>query len=135
MHSGPPRPNLMIFAGAQNMVISSTRFQHRNIHKATWQSSYLNTKNQIDHIMIDGRHFQASLTCAHFGAPTWTSITSLSQPSYAHVSAHATTHANQCRAGLSSRSCDHNRLLNRCPLAFRNFLKQLSWHKSARDCI
>ena len=29
---------LVSFAAAQDMDISSTRFQHRNIHKATWQS-------------------------------------------------------------------------------------------------
>ena len=45
---------LVSFAAAQNMVISSTRFQRLNIHKATWQSSDLNTKNQIDHVVIDG---------------------------------------------------------------------------------
>ena len=38
------------------MVISSTRFQHLTIPKATWRSPDLNTKNQIDHVVIDGRH-------------------------------------------------------------------------------
>ena len=47
---------LVSFAAAQNMVISSTRFQHRNIHKKTWQSPDLNTIYQIDHVVIDGRH-------------------------------------------------------------------------------
>ena len=47
---------LVSFAAAHNMVISSTRFQHLNIHKATWRSPDLNTKNQIDHVVIDGRH-------------------------------------------------------------------------------
>ena len=47
---------LVSFAAAQNMVISSTRFQHLNIHKTTWQSPDLNTENQIDHVVIDGRH-------------------------------------------------------------------------------
>ena len=36
------------------LIISSTWFQHRNIHKATRQSSDL--KNQIDHVVIDGRY-------------------------------------------------------------------------------
>ena len=35
---------LVSFAAAQNMVIASTRFQHLNIHKATWRSPDLNTK-------------------------------------------------------------------------------------------
>ena len=45
---------LISFAAAQNMVISSTRFQHLNIHKATWRSPDLITINQIDHVVIDG---------------------------------------------------------------------------------
>ena len=49
------------FAAAQNMVISSSRFQHRNIHKATWQCPDLNTKSQIDHVLIDGRHASSIL--------------------------------------------------------------------------
>ena len=52
---------LVFFAAAQNMVISSTRFQHRNIHKATWQSPDFNTKNQIDHVVIDERHASSVL--------------------------------------------------------------------------
>ena len=47
---------LVSFADTQSKVISNTRFQHRNIHKATWQSPVLNTKNQIDSVVIDGRH-------------------------------------------------------------------------------
>ena len=53
---------------------------------------------------------QSSLTCAQFGSPKWYPTTSLPQPRYAHVSAHVTTHASQCTAGLMSRSCVHKRL-------------------------
>jgi len=52
---------LVSFAAAQNMVISSTRFQHLDIHKATWQSPDQNTRNQIDHVVIDGRHASSIL--------------------------------------------------------------------------
>ena len=52
---------LVSFAAAQNMVISSTRFQHLNIHKTIWLSPDLNTKNQIDHVVIDGRHASSIL--------------------------------------------------------------------------
>ena len=55
---------LVSFAAAQNMVISSTRFQLLNIHKATWRSPDLNTKNQIDHVVLDGRHASSILATA-----------------------------------------------------------------------
>ena len=41
---------LVSFAAVQN-----------NIHKTTWQSSDLNTKNQIDHVVIDGQHASSIL--------------------------------------------------------------------------
>jgi hypothetical protein len=44
------------FAASRNMVVSSTYFEHKNIHKATWESPDGRTKNQIDHVLIDGRH-------------------------------------------------------------------------------
>ena len=47
---------LIDFAAARNMVVSSTRFQHADIHKATWLSPDQRTRNQIDHVVIDGRH-------------------------------------------------------------------------------
>ena len=44
------------FATSRNMIVSSTYFEHKNIHKATWVSPDGRTKNQIDHVLIDGRH-------------------------------------------------------------------------------
>ncbi|XP_051858036.1 uncharacterized protein LOC127565056 [Drosophila albomicans] len=47
---------LIDFAAARNMVVSSTRFRHLDIHKATWLSPDQKTRNQMDHVVIDGRH-------------------------------------------------------------------------------
>ncbi|XP_050742432.1 craniofacial development protein 2-like [Drosophila biarmipes] len=47
---------LIDFAAARNMVVSSTRFRHFDIHKATWLSPDQKTRNQTDHVVIDGRH-------------------------------------------------------------------------------
>jgi hypothetical protein len=47
---------LINFAAAHNMVISSTVFRRKNIHKVTWVAPDSRTKTQIDHMLIDGRH-------------------------------------------------------------------------------
>ena len=52
---------LIDFAAANNMVVSSTRFPHLDIHKATWLSPDQRTRNQIDHVVIDGRHASSVL--------------------------------------------------------------------------
>ena len=62
-------PGLVSFAAAQNMVISSTRFQHRNIHTVTWESPDLNTKNQMDHVLINGRHASSILDARTLRTP------------------------------------------------------------------
>jgi endonuclease/exonuclease/phosphatase family metal-dependent hydrolase len=46
---------LISFATTRGMTISSTQFQHKNIHKHTWISTGSSVKNQIDHMMIDSR--------------------------------------------------------------------------------
>ena len=61
---------LIDFATGRNMVISSTKFQHRDIHKATWLSPDQKTKNQIDHVVIDGRHASSVLDVRTFRGVT-----------------------------------------------------------------
>lgn len=46
---------LINFASAQNMVIGSNTFEHRDINKMTWKLSDINTFNQIDYVLIDAR--------------------------------------------------------------------------------
>jgi hypothetical protein len=43
------------FATSRNLVVKSTMFLHRNIHKYTWTFPEGKTHNQIDHILIDRR--------------------------------------------------------------------------------
>jgi len=43
------------FATSQNLVIKSTMFPHRNIHKYTWTPPDIKTHNEIDHILIERR--------------------------------------------------------------------------------
>lgn len=47
---------LVDFTMSNNMILSSTRFPHKNIHKGTWCSPDRKTTNQIDHVLIDSRH-------------------------------------------------------------------------------
>ena len=43
------------FATSKNLVLKSTMFPHRDIHKYTWTSANGKIHNQIDHILIDRR--------------------------------------------------------------------------------
>jgi hypothetical protein len=47
---------LINFAAAHKMVISSTVFRRKDIHKVTWVSPDSRMKTQIDHLLIDSRH-------------------------------------------------------------------------------
>jgi hypothetical protein len=54
--SNDNRMRLIHFASSRNMVVGSTMFEHKDIHKRTWTSPDGNMFNQIDHILIDIRH-------------------------------------------------------------------------------
>jgi endonuclease/exonuclease/phosphatase family metal-dependent hydrolase len=43
------------FATSKNLIVKSTTFPHRDIHKHTWTSPDGVTHNQIDYILIDKR--------------------------------------------------------------------------------
>jgi hypothetical protein len=64
---------LIDFAVGNDMVVSSTWKQRKDIHKATWYSPDGVTKNQIDHVLIERRHATdimsvASCRGAHCGS-------------------------------------------------------------------
>jgi hypothetical protein len=48
---------LVDFAAGRQMAIKSTYFMRKQIHLQTWHSPDGHTFNQIDHCLIDGRHF------------------------------------------------------------------------------
>jgi len=54
------------FATSKTLVVKSTMFPHRNIHKYTWTSPDGKTHNQIDHILIDRRRHSCILNVRSF---------------------------------------------------------------------
>ena len=54
------------FDASKNLVVKSTMFPHRNIHKYTWTSSDGQTHNQTDHILIDRRWHSSILEVRSF---------------------------------------------------------------------
>jgi len=52
---------LIQFATLNNMVIGSTMFQHKNIHKPTWTAPDRSFESQFDHMVIDARHMSDPL--------------------------------------------------------------------------
>ena len=52
---------LLEFCMAYDLVVGGTLFPHREIHKLTWCSPNGRDKNQIDHLMINGRTWRRSL--------------------------------------------------------------------------
>jgi hypothetical protein len=53
------------FATPRNLVVKSTMFPHRSIHKYTWTSPDGETHNQIDHVLIDRKRIQVHLMSNH----------------------------------------------------------------------
>jgi hypothetical protein len=47
---------LIQFALSHSMIVGSTIFKHKNIHKATWSTPDRLSWNQIDYVLIDTRH-------------------------------------------------------------------------------
>ena len=43
------------FVTSKNLLVKSTMFPHRNLHKHTWASSDGKTHNQTDRMLIDRR--------------------------------------------------------------------------------
>ena len=54
------------FATSKNLVVKSTMFAHRNIHKCTWTSPGGQNHNQIYHIMIDRRRHSSIIDVRSF---------------------------------------------------------------------
>ena len=49
------------FCALNNLVIGGTLFKHPNVHKYTWESPNGRDKNQIDHVVINGRYRRSLL--------------------------------------------------------------------------
>ena len=60
---------LINFAAARGMAICSTYFARRNIRKHTWRQPNGETCSQIDHVLVDGRHFSDVIDVRTFQEP------------------------------------------------------------------
>ncbi|XP_050338963.1 craniofacial development protein 2-like [Bactrocera neohumeralis] len=103
---------LIDFAGARNMVICSTRFQHKKIHQATWLSPDRKTTNQIDHVVKDGKHVSSVLDVRALRGPNIDSDHYLVTAKIRTRLCAAKTHTKKHKEGSTSRSCNHNRQPN-----------------------
>jgi endonuclease/exonuclease/phosphatase family metal-dependent hydrolase len=54
------------FETSENLVVKSTMFPHRSVHKYTWTSPDGQTHNQIDHILTDRRRHSSILDVRSF---------------------------------------------------------------------
>ncbi|XP_045496887.1 craniofacial development protein 2-like [Colias croceus] len=55
-HTNDNGLRLISFAASKSMLVKSTMFDHKDIHKGTWKSPDGTTVNQIDHVLVDSRH-------------------------------------------------------------------------------
>ena len=60
---------LVNLATSKNVIVKSTIFKHRNIHRQTWTSPDGLTHNEIDHILIDKRKQSSILYIRSFRRP------------------------------------------------------------------
>jgi len=65
-HSNDNGVRIVTFATSKNLVMKSTMFPHRNIHKYTWTSPDGKTHNQIDYVLIDKRRHTSILDVRSF---------------------------------------------------------------------
>jgi hypothetical protein len=56
------------FATSKDLIVKSTMFPHRNIHKYTWTCTDGNNHSQIHHILIDRRRHSSVLDVRSFRA-------------------------------------------------------------------
>ncbi|PNF22954.1 hypothetical protein B7P43_G11667 [Cryptotermes secundus] len=56
------------FATSRNLIVRSTMFPHRNIHKFSWTSPDGKIQNQIDHTLIDRKRHSSILDIRSFRA-------------------------------------------------------------------
>jgi hypothetical protein len=68
LHEGSNENGVRVpnFATKKDLVVKSTMFPHRNIHKYTWTSPDGKTYNQIDHVLIDRRWHSSILDVRSF---------------------------------------------------------------------
>lgn len=52
---------LVEFCSENELAITGTLFEHKGIHKSTWDSPDHTTNNQIDHIMMNGKYRRSVL--------------------------------------------------------------------------
>jgi hypothetical protein len=57
---------LVNFSTSKNLIVKSTTFPHRDIHKHTWTSPDGVTHNQIDHVLTDKRRHSNILDVRFF---------------------------------------------------------------------